>query len=163
MSNYVTRKYHDKVVATHEANAKELQHERDQALERLRSSESSAEYWKSQWSKEREALDKAKAVQNAEEGYGEAIKRKRLDAVIRAHADLCTVKATETSDVVLQRVIGNVQGILAAVLEGAQPLDVYPKDKPPRRRHSDRMEDMRMSHVTDAMAYGMAGIGKLRT
>ena len=56
----------------------------------------------------------------------------KRSATERAHAELHKVKATEQNKEVLQRAIGNAQGILAAALDAnngyAPSIDLYPQE-----------------------------------
>lgn len=56
----------------------------------------------------------------------------KRDALQRAHEELHKVKPTDTNTMLLQRAIGNAQGILAAAIDAngqhAQSISLYPDD-----------------------------------
>lgn len=122
----------------HESKANSLQYDVD--------------YYKRAYEAEREKVRAFESSSAKAEANGEARRNYRIDAMIRAQRELGTVKANEDQCTILQRAIGNAQGILAAALQDeARPIDLYPAEKPPRRRSGD------MRHDLDTAAYIYGG------
>lgn len=124
MANYVTRK-------THNAKVKELQ-ERIEELEEKLSSEIARRPY---------AVEKHEAAMNAL--HAEETRRNSIvDGIKMAHNTLHQVNADENNTALLVRVVGNVQGLLQAMLmkanadksknymhDYAPPLRVYDRPK----------------------------------